>query len=208
MERLRTISITVVLTSLAWLGFGFWLWGGWPDVPPATGPGALFTVHGDAPPPVAPAKPSPTPAPAGRMLIPVAGVSADRLLDTFTQARAAGARRHDAIDIVAPRGTPVLAAGAGTVEKLFLSKDGGKTIYVRSPDRRTIHYYAHLDGYAPGLAEGQGVRAGQALGSVGYTGNAKPAASHLHFAILLIDPAAPWYAKTTAINPYPQLTAK
>ncbi|HEV2747850.1 MAG TPA: peptidoglycan DD-metalloendopeptidase family protein, partial [Allosphingosinicella sp.] len=86
------------------------------------------------------------------LAIPVAGLKADQLVDTYTQARAGGARVHDAIDIMAPAGTPVLAAAPGTVEKLFFSKGGGGvTVYVRSPDKRWIYYYAHLPRYVPGL---------------------------------------------------------
>ena len=96
--------------------------------------------------------------------------------DTFTQARAGGARVHDAIDIMADEGTPVIAATDGTVEKLFFSDGGGGiTAYVRSPDQRWTYYYAHLQGYAPGLAEGQKVKRGQLIGRVGHTGNANPA---------------------------------
>jgi murein DD-endopeptidase MepM/ murein hydrolase activator NlpD len=127
------------------------------------------------------------------------------LVDTFTQARAGGQRVHDAIDIMAPAGAAVVAAGPGTVEKLFLSKDGGNAIYLRSPDRRTIHYYAHLQDYAAGLHEGQVVRQGEALGRVGSTGNANPAAPHLHFAIMATRPEAHWYDPSTAVNPYPLL---
>ena len=203
MDRLRTIATTVVLTSLAWLAAGFWLWPRGPQ-----DPASLFVVHGteESPRQAAAKPPTPVASPAARLLIPVAGVRPGQLFDTFTQARAAGARRHDAIDIMAPLGTPVLAAAAGRIEKLFLSRDGGKTIYVRSPDRRTIHYYAHLDAYAAGLAEGQPVSAGQRIGSVGFSGNANPAAPHLHFAVMLTAPDAPWYAKATSINPYPLLT--
>lgn len=145
---------------------------------------------------------SETPA---RLLIPVAGVSADQLVNTFTEARAAGARRHDAIDIMAPLGTPVLAAADGIVERLFLSRDGGNTIYIRSPDRAVIHYYAHLDGYADGLAEGAVVHAGEVIGRVGYSGNANPAAPHLHFAVVQTAPEAKWYEPGLAVNPYPLL---
>ncbi|MEO6152649.1 MAG: M23 family metallopeptidase [Croceibacterium sp.] len=140
------------------------------------------------------------------LIVPVAGVKPNDLVDTFTQARAGGARVHDAIDIMAPAGTPVLAAGAGTVEKLFNSREGGTTIYLRSPDRRAIYYYAHLQSYAPGLREGQIVKQGEALGLVGSTGNANPAAPHLHFAIMATTPAARWWDAATAINPYPLLT--
>lgn len=203
--RIRTILTTIVLTSLVWLAAGFWLWTGSRQAPPA-----LFLVHrGDDVPRAGPSPlvSAPRPAP-GRLVIPVAGVRPGQLVDTFTQARAAGARRHDAIDIMAPLGTPVLAAAAGRVEKLFFSKDGGNTIYLRSPDRQTIYYYAHLDAYAAGLAEGQPVSAGQRIGSVGYSGNANPAAPHLHFAVMQLPPEAPWYAKTTAVNPYPLLTGR
>ncbi|HVR91721.1 MAG TPA: M23 family metallopeptidase [Novosphingobium sp.] len=142
------------------------------------------------------------------LIIPVQGVRADQLTDTFTQARANGARVHDAIDIMAPLGTPVLAAAPGTVEKLFVSKAGGLTIYQRSLDRRTIYYYAHLDRYAPGLVEGQPVGRGQMIGAVGFTGNANPLAPHLHFAILQTSPQARWYQPAVVINPYPLLTAR
>ena len=129
------------------------------------------------------------------------------LLDTFTQARAGG-RPHDAIDIMAPHGTPVVAAAPGTVEKLFFSKGGGGiTAYVRSDDRRWIYYYAHLQDYAPGLHEGQKVGRGDAIGRVGSTGNANPAGPHLHFAIHRMEPGEAWH-EGTAINPYPLLVRK
>ena len=145
--------------------------------------------------------------PAG-LAIPVAGIKASQLGDTFTQARAGGARAHDAIDIMAPRGTPVVAAAPGTVEKLFDSKGGGGiTVYVRSPDGQWVYYYAHLDRYAPGLAEGQVVQRGKPLGTVGSTGNANPAGPHLHFAIHRMRPGEKWY-QGSAINPYPLLAGK
>ena len=147
----------------------------------------------------------PTPL-AGKLVIPVGGVRPGELVDTFTQARAGGERIHDAIDIMAPRGAPVVAAASGEIEKVFLSEPGGKTVYVRSPDRRVIYYYAHLDAYAPGLREGQLVRAGQRLGTVGSTGNADPAAPHLHFAVMRTSPDAPWWDEAVVINPYPLLT--
>ena len=115
---------------------------------------------------------------------------------------------------MAPHGTPVIAAAAGTVEKLFHSNAGGNTIYVRSPDRATIHYYAHLDRYADGLHEGQTVTQGETLGAVGSTGTtflnvaASPDAPHLHFEILRTTPDAKWYEPSTSIDPYPILTGK
>jgi len=142
------------------------------------------------------------------LAIPVAGVKQSELVDTFTQARAGGARRHDAIDIMAPAGTPVVAAAPGTVEKLFFSEGGGGiTVYVRSDDERWIYYYAHLQRYAPGLKEGQRVRRGQLVGYVGSSGNANPEGPHLHFAINRMNPGDDWH-EGEAINPYPLLAGK
>ena len=140
-----------------------------------------------------------------RLLIPVAGVQRGQLVDTFTQSREGGARVHNAIDIPAPRGTPVIAAAAGQVEKLFVSARGGNTVYVRSPERTLIYYYAHLDAYAPGLVERQSVRQGQPLGTVGSTGDANPAAPHLHFEIQQAGAAGGWWQNTVSLNPYPLL---
>lgn len=145
--------------------------------------------------------------PAG-LAIPVQGVRAKQLTDTFTQARAGGARVHDAIDIMAAEGTPVVAATEGKVEKLFFSEGGGGiTAYVRSPDQRWTYYYAHLQGYAPGLAEGQTVKQGQLIGRVGHTGNASPGGPHLHFAINQMRAGEKWW-QGTPINPYPLLAGK
>jgi len=145
-----------------------------------------------------------TVGPSG-LAIPVAGVKPDKLLDTYTQARAGGARAHDAIDIMAPTGTPVIAAAPGRVEKLFLSKGGGGiSAYIRSDDGRWIYYYAHLSAYAPGLREGQRLLRGAPVGYVGFTGNANPAGPHLHFAINRMAPGEKWY-QGTPINPYPLL---
>jgi len=146
-------------------------------------------------------------APSG-LVVPVAGVRPERLRDTYSQARAGGARVHDAIDIMAPRGTPVLTAADGVVERLFFSRGGGGiSAYVRSPDRRWIYYYAHLDGYAPGISEGRRLRRGDPIGTVGSTGNANPAAPHLHFAIHLMGPADRWH-QGTPVNPYPLLAGR
>jgi murein DD-endopeptidase MepM/ murein hydrolase activator NlpD len=119
-----------------------------------------------------------------------------------------GERRHEALDIAAPAGTPVIAAAEGRVEKLFRSDDGGNTVYIRSADRRTIYYYAHLQGYSPDLEEGKPVERGQRLGTVGATGNADPSAPHLHFAIMRTAPDAEWWEPATAINPYPLLAGE
>src|SRR5688572_20687314 len=142
--------------------------------------------------------------PAG-LAIPVAGVKAEQLVDTYTQSRAGGARVHNAIDIMAPRGTPVVAAAPGTVEKLYFSEGGGGiSAYVRSEDRQWMYYYAHLDAYAPGLREGQRIARGAPVGTVGSTGNANPAGPHLHFAVNRMAPGERWH-EGTPVNPYPLL---
>jgi len=146
-------------------------------------------------------------APSG-LAIPVAGVRPGQLFDTYSQSRAAGARAHDAIDIMAPRGTPVIAAAEGIVEKLYFSRGGGGiSAYLRSPDRRFVYYYAHLDAYAPGLREGQRVARGDPIGTVGFTGNANPAGPHLHFAIHVVGSNERWH-QGRAINPYPLLAGR
>lgn len=142
------------------------------------------------------------PSPAD-LLIPVQGTSAADLTDTFIDARSEG-RSHDAIDIMAAAGTPVLAVADGHVEKLFDSARGGLTIYQFEPSGRYAYYYAHLQRYADGLAEKQSIKRGQVIGYVGSTGNADPAAPHLHFAIFLLGPDRRWW-EGTAINPYPAL---
>ncbi|WHO40603.1 M23 family metallopeptidase [Sphingobium sp. AP49] len=143
----------------------------------------------------------------GALLIPVEGVPPSALTDTFAQARAGGARPHDAIDIMAARGRAVLAAADGRIEKIFWSEAGGRTLYERAPDGRTVYYYAHLDGYAPGLHEGQAIRRGQRIATVGSTGNADPAAPHLHFAVNRMAPGDPWYGGRP-VNPYPLLVGR
>jgi murein DD-endopeptidase MepM/ murein hydrolase activator NlpD len=199
-DRLQTIAATATVTSAAWIVAGtIYL-----DRNEATAP------HSRASPaaieePLEAGRQAPS-APTQMLLIPVPGVAAPDLTDTFGESR--GERRHEAVDIMAPAGTPVVAAAQGTVEKLFRSADGGNTVYVRSGDRRTLYYYAHLQDYAPGLAEGTPVRRGQPLGTVGSTGNADPAAPHLHFAVMRIDPGARWYESATPINPYPLLVPR
>lgn len=217
-DRIKTIAITVALTSAAWIVFGLVMGG---TVLDRFGDG-LATVRRTAPPQdqvtgdqpsarvAAPAHRDTSrqlpAAVAGRYIIPVAGVRADQLTDSFSDARGANTRIHEAIDIMAPTGTPVIAATGGTIERLFESEAGGLTVYVRSPDRRTITYYAHLDAYAPGLTEGQLLRSGQAIGTVGYSGNASPDAPHLHFAIMQTTPGSEWWEPAYPVNPYPVLT--
>jgi len=141
--------------------------------------------------------------PAGSLMLPVSGIQANQLTDTFNQTRD-GTRRHEALDIMAARGTPVLAASDGTVAKLFTSVPGGLTVYEFDPSQAYAYYYAHLDHYAAGLAEGQVLHRGDVIGYVGSTGNASEDAPHLHFAIFLLGVEKQWW-KGTPINPYPLL---
>ena len=138
------------------------------------------------------------------MIIPVAGVGTSAIRDMFDEAR--GNRRHEAIDILAPKGTPVIATDDGVVKKLFTSKPGGLTVYQFDPDQRFCYYYAHLDRYAPGLREGQLLRRGEVLGYVGVTGNAGNT-PHLHFALIRLDKDRRWW-KGTYVNPYPYLAGR
>ena len=137
-----------------------------------------------------------------RLVVPVAGVAPGMLRDTFEEMR--GSRRHAALDIMATRGTPVIAADAGTVAKLHTSVGGGLTIYVFDPTERFSYYYAHLDRYHPRIAEGSFVGKGDTIGFVGSTGNASADAPHLHFAIARLGPDKQWWAGTP-IDPRPLL---
>ena len=226
-DRLLTIVITATITSAIWIVAGGSI------IENATGDGQRNTTRpADAAPSPSPTRTGPaepgmeTPVSeaarnakpldtefsrqvdvraGNELVIPVLNVRPDELSDTYTDSRGGGERLHEAIDIMAPTGTSVIAAGPGEVEKLFRSDAGGMTIYVRSPDGRTIHYYAHLDEYAQGLKEGQKVRRGQRLGTVGFSGNASPDAPHLHFAILQTTPDSEWWEPANAVNPYPLL---
>jgi murein DD-endopeptidase MepM/ murein hydrolase activator NlpD len=139
-----------------------------------------------------------------RLLIPVEGLKPEQLQDTFKDARSEG-RVHDAIDIIAPRGTPVLAATDGRVVKLFNSAKGGITLYqLAAADEHYVLYYAHLERYAEGLAEGHVARRGETVGYVGDTGNATPGNTHLHFQIYRVADPKHFYTGEN-LNPYPLL---
>jgi len=135
--------------------------------------------------------------------LPVEGVDRKDLRNTFADAR--GSRTHEALDILAPRGTKVRAVEDGRVQKLFTSKAGGLTIYEFDPTQTFAYYYAHLDRYEDGLREGQMVKRGDVIGYVGSTGNASPDAPHLHFAIFRLGPEKQWW-KGEPINPFLVLT--
>ena len=201
-----TALFTAVFTAVVVSAFWIWFYSFVPK-PRAEveRSGTIVAVKPDKAPPVEVAQ-QVVVGPAG-LAIPVVGVKASDLVDTFDAARGAG-RRHDAIDIMAPEGPPVIAAADGTIEKLFFSKGGGGiTIYERSTDPRWMYYYAHLQGYAPGLAEGQQVKRGQVIARVDHTGDASPSGPHLHFAINSMAPGERWW-QGTPINPYPLLAGK
>ena len=145
-------------------------------------------------------------AAAGPIAIPVLGIAATDLRDNFEQARGGG-RIHHALDIMAPRNTPVIAAVDGTVRKLFISKGGGLTIYQFDRAEERVYYYAHLERYADGIAEGLFVSQGTVIGYVGTSGNAAPDAPHLHFAVEVLPPTKEWW-KGVPLNPYPLLTTR
>jgi murein DD-endopeptidase MepM/ murein hydrolase activator NlpD len=140
----------------------------------------------------------------GTLIVPVRGVEPSQLHDTYDELRGGDTRPHEALDIPAPRGTPVLSATGGRVLKLFDSKAGGKMVYAADSTERFILMYAHLDRYANGLAEGQPLKRGQVIGAVGTTGNAPPNLPHLHFAIARSNDVKVWW-KGAPVNPYPLL---
>jgi peptidoglycan LD-endopeptidase LytH len=194
-----TIVIVTALVSSA-LTSAFWL------IAFNRGPVGPAPVPRQADAQAAPDKAELEIGPSG-VAIPVAGIKPEALANTYKQARSGG-RVHNAIDIMAPHGTPVIAAAPGVVEKLFFSQGGGGiTVYVRSPDKQWMFYYAHLDAYAPGLKEGQAVRQGDVLGTVGSTGNASPSGPHLHFAVNRMAPGEEWH-EGSPINPYPLLAGE
>ena len=178
---------------------------------PAPGPTDRLpsAAEGDIPKGGAPAI-APAPVPTGlpdldnlrgrRLEVPVEGIDRKTLRDSFAEGRAGHV--HEAIDILAPRGTPVVAVEDGRIEKLFTSKQGGLTIYQFDPSRRYCYYYAHLDRYAAGLTQGQAVKRGQVIGYVGISGNAPPKTPHLHFTIFKLAEDKRWW-KGAPINPFP-----
>ncbi|MFK3738861.1 M23 family metallopeptidase [Massilia sp. TN1-12] len=148
--------------------------------------------------------PSATAVPAaapGKLMVPVEGIAFKQLTDTYDQPRG-NERHHEALDILAPKGTKVFATADGKVAKLFTSKPGGLTVYQFDPTEKYAYYYAHLDRYADGLQEGATLKRGDLIGYVGTTGNAAPDTPHLHFAVFELTPEKQWW-KGTPINPYP-----
>jgi peptidoglycan LD-endopeptidase LytH len=136
---------------------------------------------------------------ARHLTFPVPSARMEGLVDTFSEARGS-ARQHEALDIIAEFGVPVVAVEDGTIAKLFNSQGGGGlTVYQFDPSNEYCYYYAHLSGYAPGLKDGMSVKRGDQIGYVGMTGNART--PHLHFAISKLGPDKVWW-RGTALNPY------
>ena len=212
MRRLGCALLVLICAVLGgWVGlvlFGRTL----PDAPSQPASGARVTnVTATAATVPAPTTGTTSPVvevPDGALLaVPVAGVARSSISDSWGDPRENGLRQHHGTDIMAPGGTPVSAAAPGTVEKLWNSKAGGITIYVRSPQRDWTYYYAHLSGYAPGLHEGQVVKTGDPLGFVGDTGDAGPGNFHLHFGLTRTTPDQHWY-QGEDVDPYPYLAGK
>jgi murein DD-endopeptidase MepM/ murein hydrolase activator NlpD len=211
MKKLAFALGAAVLAALAWIAAGTT-----PNVTTLPPP-VRSASRVDAPPPVPPMTESPaSTAPLSTviassssdaprpLIMPVAGIDPSSIHDMFDEMRGGSTRRHDALDILAPRGTAVVAADDGMVKKLFTSVPGGLTVYEFDPDQRYCYYYAHLDAYAPGLHEGQLLHRGDLVGYVGTTGNAPKDTPHLHFAVIRLDPDKRWWTGTP-INPYPLL---
>ncbi len=208
-------ALTVLF--VLWASSGFRTEGGLPAAAPRATGGKPVTVQPAPALPAAPASPtspanpsSPLPNPLaspdlGRrsLVLPVQGIRPQDLHDTFTESRS-GDRVHEALDILAPRNTPVLAVEDGRIAKLFTSKLGGLTIYQFDPSETYTYYYAHLESYAGGLQEGALLRRGQVIGFVGTSGNAAPDAPHLHFAIFRLTPEKRWW-EGEPVNPFPVL---
>jgi len=134
--------------------------------------------------------------------LPIDGVDVESMRGQFDERRDAGERPHEAVDLLAPRNTPVHAVEDGTIAKLFVSKAGGNTIYQFDPSGRFCYYYAHLERYARGLRDGAAVERGDVIGFVGTSGNAPPNTPHLHFAIFELTPEHHWW-QGKALDPYP-----
>lgn len=163
------------------------------------------TIRVIEPQPTEPVAAAPPAASRAGLIVPVEGVAIKSLRSNWGEARDGGERAHQALDIMAPAGQPVLAATDGTVEKLYLSRGGGGiTLYQRAASGDLMLYYAHLRAYAPGMTEGRRVRAGETIGYVGDSGNAGAGNYHLHFAVARIAPGERWW-QGTPTDPYPLL---
>ncbi|MHB1225315.1 MAG: M23 family metallopeptidase [Gemmatimonadaceae bacterium] len=181
-----------------------------PALTPITGPTPVAPPRDDvAVVPVAPAVMADADYLRAReLMVPVAGVAPGRLSDSFTAARDGGERTHNALDIMAPRGTPALAADDGRVFRVGRNRLGGLTVYLLDAAERFIYYYAHLDGYRDGLRDGMPVARGDVLGYVGTTGNAPANTPHLHFQAMRYRPDRYWEGQPVNPKPYLVVTGR
>ncbi|HUP29990.1 MAG TPA: M23 family metallopeptidase [Usitatibacter sp.] len=154
--------------------------------------------------PVAPPEPAPDALAGGKLLVPVRGIERTALRDNYSARR--GPRTHNALDIMAPRGTPVLAAADGRVAKIYRHPLGGLSVYQYDSAESFAYYYAHMDAFAAGLLEGAVLKRGDVIGYVGTTGNASPSSPHLHFAMYRLGADRKWW-RGTAVNPYTYLAS-
>lgn len=198
MLTVKATALLALASTLAAVGIGAAMKGKATRAPAVTAAVASVVPVKDSPPPAKSATP-----PA--LLMPVQGFDPKKLRDNFDETR--GLRKHEALDIMAARGTPVVAVDDGVVTKLFRSVAGGITVYQYDRSESFVYYYAHLDRYADGLREGQAVKRGEVLGYVGTTGNAPANAPHLHFTIFELGPEKKWW-RGKALNPYPYLASR
>lgn len=190
----RAALLVLLASALAVVGCTTW-------IERRVAPGGEESVSVPLPAPASTAaRPVPV-EPAGPRM-PVVGIAADSLRDSFGDAR--GKRRHEAIDIMAPRGTPVVAAVSGTIAKVYRHPLGGLSVYQYDEQRSYAYYYAHLDSFAPGLKADVVLHAGDPIGAVGTSGNATPGSPHLHFAIYRLGREHQWW-RGTPVDPYPLL---
>ena len=190
----RLALLVLLLSALAVVGCTTW-------IERRVAPGGEESVS--EPLPAVPSATIPVPPAQAFLKMPVAGVDVARLRDTFLDKR--GARVHHALDIMAPRGTPVVAVADGVVAKAYRHALGGLSVYQYDATRRYAYYYAHLDRFAPGLEAGRALSAGDLIGYVGTTGNATPTSPHLHFAVYRLGPERQWW-RGTPIDPLSLLT--
>jgi murein DD-endopeptidase MepM/ murein hydrolase activator NlpD len=169
---------------------------------PTIAPASLDSTPALTPPDSSPPAAIPSAADSLSVIVPVQGISPWELRDTFGDPRVGHA--HEALDIMAAGGTPILSATDGRLTKLHLSKAGGIMVYASDASDRYVLMYGHLDRYADGLTEGALLRRGQVIGYVGSTGNVGAAGPHLHFAIARGQPSVAWW-KGEPVNPYPLL---
>jgi len=228
-RRARLWPLAAIVTSFfAGVLVDAWLRTHGPPQPAQDGAGIVRSSPTSNAPPQLRAAPTPpsqgvrAPAPSSRVNAPVAtsgnvsstplrvpidGASVDAWKGGFDERRGGGSRGHEAVDILAPRNTPVHAVESGTIAKIFESKQGGHTIYQFSEDSRLAYYYAHLERYADGLHEGQTIAKGDVIGYVGTSGNAPANTPHLHFAIFELGADKRWW-QGRAIDPYLVFTSR